>query len=107
MATHSRILAWRIPWTEGPGGLQSMGSQSWTRLKQLSAHARAHTHTYAKHSVVYLCRLFSSHSLVDEHLDCFHVLAIITSAAMNIEMPISFQIVVLSGDMPRSRIVGS
>ena len=33
MATHSSILAWRIPWTEEPGGLQSMGSQnSWTRL---------------------------------------------------------------------------
>ena len=27
MATHSSILAWRIPWTEGPGGLQSMGSK--------------------------------------------------------------------------------
>ena len=27
MATYSRILAWRIPWTEEPGGLQSMGSQ--------------------------------------------------------------------------------
>ena len=27
MATHSSILAWRIPWTEDPGGLQSMGSQ--------------------------------------------------------------------------------
>ena len=27
MATHSRILAWRIPRTEEPGGLQSMGSQ--------------------------------------------------------------------------------
>ena len=27
MATHSSVLAWRIPWTEGPGGLQSMGSQ--------------------------------------------------------------------------------
>ena len=27
MATHSSILAWRISWTEGPGGLQSMGSQ--------------------------------------------------------------------------------
>ena len=27
MATHSRILAWRILWTEEPGGLQSMGSQ--------------------------------------------------------------------------------
>ena len=25
MATHSSLLAWRIPWTEGPGGLQSMG----------------------------------------------------------------------------------
>ena len=27
MATHSSILAWRIPWTEEPGGLQSMGAQ--------------------------------------------------------------------------------
>ena len=27
MATHSSILGWRIPWTEEPGGLQSMGSQ--------------------------------------------------------------------------------
>ena len=27
MATHSSILAWKIPWTERPGGLQSMGSQ--------------------------------------------------------------------------------
>ena len=28
MATHSSILAWRIPWTEEPSGLQSLGSQS-------------------------------------------------------------------------------
>ena len=34
MATHSSILAWRIPWTEEPGGLQSMGSQ---RVRQYSA----------------------------------------------------------------------
>ena len=27
MATHSSILAWKIPWTEEPGGLQSMGLQ--------------------------------------------------------------------------------
>ena len=27
MATHSSIVAWKIPWTEEPGGLQSMGSQ--------------------------------------------------------------------------------
>ena len=32
MATHSRILAWEIPWTEDPGGLQSMRLQkSWTQ----------------------------------------------------------------------------
>jgi len=35
MATHSNILAWRIPWTEEPGGLQSMGSKR-DGLKQLS-----------------------------------------------------------------------
>ena len=29
-ATYSSILAWRIPWTEELGGLQSMGLQSWT-----------------------------------------------------------------------------
>ena len=28
MATHSSVLAWEIPWTQEPGGLQSMGSQS-------------------------------------------------------------------------------
>ena len=32
MATHSSILTWEIPWTEEPSGLQSMGSQSQTRL---------------------------------------------------------------------------
>ena len=38
MATLSSILAWKIPQTEEPGGLQSMGSQSQTRLS-------THTHT--------------------------------------------------------------
>ena len=39
MSTHSSILAWRIPWTEEPGGLQSMGSQKVkTWLKRLSTH---------------------------------------------------------------------
>ena len=37
MATHSSVLAWRIPGTEKPGGLQSMGSHSRTRLKRLSS----------------------------------------------------------------------
>ena len=39
MATPSSILAWRIQWTEEPGGLLSMGSQSRTRLKRLSMPA--------------------------------------------------------------------
>ena len=33
MGTHSSILAWRIPWTEEPGSLQSMGMQSQIQLK--------------------------------------------------------------------------
>ena len=40
MATHSSILASEIPCTEEPGGLQSIVSQSWTWLKQLTMHAR-------------------------------------------------------------------
>ena len=39
MATYSNILAWRIPWTEESGGLQSMGSQKSDMAEQL-------THTY-------------------------------------------------------------
>ena len=38
MATHSHILAWRIPWTEEPGRLQPMELHSHTRLKRLSTH---------------------------------------------------------------------
>ena len=33
------FVLWRIPWTEEPGGLQSMGSQNWTQLKRLSTSA--------------------------------------------------------------------
>ena len=39
MATHSSNLVWSIPWTEEPGGLQSMGSQSQTQLSN-------YTHTF-------------------------------------------------------------
>ena len=38
MATHPNILAWRIPWTEEPGKLLSIGSRSLTQLKPLSTH---------------------------------------------------------------------
>ena len=67
MATHSSILAWRIPWTEEPGGLQSMGSQSWTRL---SDHAR---HSTLPQRLVH-CWVFPSfilvpHDLCDSYMD--------------------------------------
>ena len=42
MATRSSTLAWRIPWTEESGGLQSMGSQSGTQLKLFSTHTRTY-----------------------------------------------------------------
>ena len=41
MATHSSVLAWRIPGTEEPGGLPSMGLQSRTRLKRLSSSSQS------------------------------------------------------------------
>ena len=44
MATHSCILAWRIPWIEEPGGLQSKGSQ---RVEHNRVCARMHVHTHA------------------------------------------------------------
>ena len=37
MATHSGTIAWKIPWTEEPGRLQSMGSQSWTQLSDFTS----------------------------------------------------------------------
>ena len=43
MATHSNILAWKIPWTQEPSGLQSMGLQ---RVRHDCARLHAHTHTH-------------------------------------------------------------
>ena len=42
MATHSSILVWKIPWTEEPGGLQSMGSQ---RVGHDLVNERTHAHS--------------------------------------------------------------
>ena len=46
--THSSITAWRIPWTEEPGGLQSMVSQSEMTERLILSHT--HTHAY-----LYMC----------------------------------------------------
>ena len=51
--------------------------------------------------------IFIIHSSVNGHLGCFHGLAIVNSAAMNIGVHVSFQIMFFSGYMPRSGIAGS
>ena len=49
MATHSNILAWRIPWIKEPGGLQSIRSHrilhDWRDLAHMHAHTHTHTHS--------------------------------------------------------------
>ena len=59
MAPHSSTLAWRIPWTEEPGRLQSMGSQSRTRLSDFTFtfHFHALEKEMATHSSVLAWRI--------------------------------------------------
>ena len=54
-----------------------------------------------------MCHIFFIHSSVDGHLGCFHVLAIVNTAAINIVVHDSFWIMVFSGYMPSSGIAGS
>ena len=74
MATHSSILAWEIPWTEEPGGLQSMGSQrvrhDWVTntLWLAGEYATGHTHPltiryvdYQIGVIVCFCMKFAKH----------------------------------------------
>ena len=55
MATQSSILAWRISWAEEPGGLQSIGLQSWTRLKQLGGSSSRYESVLVTQSYPSLC----------------------------------------------------
>ena len=58
------------------------------------------------YSIVYMYHDFLIHSSVSGHLGCFHVLSIVSSAAVNNGIHVSFSILVSSGYIPRSRIVG-
>ena len=48
MATHSSILAWRIPWTEKPSGLVHKVTKSRTQVKLFNAGTHTHTHTHTE-----------------------------------------------------------
>ena len=54
-----------------------------------------------EYSIVYMYHIFLIHSSVDGHLGCFHVLAIVNSAAMSNGIHVSLLILVSSGYMPR------
>ena len=57
--------------------------------------------------IVYMYYTFFIHSSVNGHLDCFDILVIVNSVAVNTRVHISFQIIVFSGYIPRSGIAGS
>ena len=62
MATHSSTLAWKIPWVEEPGGLQSMGSLSQTRLSDFTFtfHFHALEKEMATHSSILAWRILGT-----------------------------------------------
>ena len=59
------------------------------------------------YSLVYIHHIFLIQSSVDGRLGCFHVLAVVNSAAMNMRVHVSFSRKVLSGYMPKSGFAGS
>ena len=89
MATHSSILAWRIPMDRGVWWATVQGvTMSRTQLSDEAHHIQ--------YSIMYIYRSFFIRLSVDRHLDCFHVLVIVTSAAMNIVVLVFFSVMVFS-----------
>ena len=60
-----------------------------------------------QYSIVYVYDIFLIHSSVDGHLGCFHVLAVVNRAAVNMQVHVSILRKVFPGDMPKSGIAGS
>ena len=66
MATHSSILPWRIPWAEESGRLQSIVSQSQTRLRacmRMRTHKHTHTHAHTHVLILILSVLDKAYNL--------------------------------------------
>ena len=87
MATHSRITAWIIPGTEEPGRLQAMGSQSWTRLKQLSLHAgRRKIKSENPYTLKLICPLTQRKVLSPQSMSCKNCLVPLSACGTS-ELP--------------------
>ena len=79
MATHSSTLAWKIPWTEEPGRLQSLGSQRvWHDW--VNEHTHTHTHTQWKYKVP----LTSQHNTVVLLLQIIKLLSVLNYSSITI-----------------------
>ena len=127
----SSILAWRIPWTEEPGRLPSIGSQSQTRLKRLSLHAgRVSSVQFSRSVMLTLCNpmdcstpdLPVHHQLLEftqTHLSRYQGLFKRVSSSHQVAKILEFQlhslellvaedymIVYLNGATPRRRMPG-
>ena len=124
MATHSSVLAWRIPGTGEPGGLPSMESHSQTRLKRLSSSSmKALSMIFVFISLTYFVKydnlrvhpcglkwhyfILFIHSSVDGPLGFFHVFTVLNSAMRNIGVHMSFRILLFCGYMPSNGITWS
>ena len=66
-----------------------------------------HSFLWLSNILLYIYHILFIYSSVNGQLGCFDVLAIVNSAAVNIEIYVSFQIMVVSGYMPRNGIAGS
>ena len=86
LPTHSSILAWRIPWTEKPGGLRPWGCKQSDRT-EVTQHACTHCSSECIHHI------FLNHSPVDEHVGGLYILAIVENAIMQMEVQISLNAV--------------
>ena len=97
MATRFSILAWEIPWTEEPGGLQSKRSQrSQTQLSNETNRKPISCGMYPPQlRYRFLCR---------QAFRLFPCLPVVNSTAVHIGVQESFQITALCGEMPRSGI---
>ena len=78
MATHSSLLAWRIPWTEGPGGLQSMRSER-------VGHDWAHMHSVTFSVLVVGVRIFKIRSL--SNFQGYNIVLLTIVTILNIRSP--------------------
>ena len=107
------FMHWRRKWQPTPvflpGDSQGLGSlvgcRLWGRTESVTTEAT--WQQQQQYSTVYIHYIFFIHSSVDGHVGCFHVLAIVNSAPINILVHVSFWILVLSGYIPRSGITGS